>query len=368
MLVALVAIVTLAAAPQALAATASYDHVVIVLMENHSRDEIKPAQAPFITSFGAQDTDFRAITHPSLPNYLALTSGFTQGCDNDRCPPASLRVANIFAQLGSDARSLAESMPHNCTLVDARPYVAHHNPQVYYVNSPCASQDEPLGDSPDLSARFTFVTPNLNHDMHDGSVAAGDDWFRGFMDQVHASPEWKNDRTAVVLTFDEGSGSDQNIWLAVDSNQGQPKDISTPANLADLLATMESVLGEPVIGPGDASLLLPLFPGAGSAQPGGGGLLSNLSVTPDPATTGAMINFTLARDSQIDVTIRDAGGNLVRHLTDFGGLWSAGLDGAFWGLHGDNGDRVPAGTYRATMRAQADDGTTDVATVPIDVG
>jgi hypothetical protein len=53
-----------------------------------------------------------------------------------------------------------------------------HNPQAYYVNlgGDCARYNIPLTDPPDLSARFTLVTPNLIHDMHDGTVGDGDAW------------------------------------------------------------------------------------------------------------------------------------------------------------------------------------------------
>jgi phosphatidylinositol-3-phosphatase len=83
--------------------------------------------------------------------------------------------------------------------------VVRHNPQAYYVNltTDCGRYNVPLSDPPDLSARFTFVTPNLINDMHDGTVADGDRWLSSFVPKLLASDEYKGGRTAVFVTWDE---------------------------------------------------------------------------------------------------------------------------------------------------------------------
>jgi hypothetical protein len=96
-------------------------------------------------------------------------------------------------------------MPTGCAKADSGQYAVRHNPQAYYVSlgGDCAEYDVPLGDTPDLSARFTFVTPNLIHDMHDGTVSDGDTWLSTFMPTVLSSAEYAAGRTAVFLTWDE---------------------------------------------------------------------------------------------------------------------------------------------------------------------
>jgi phosphatidylinositol-3-phosphatase len=196
-----------------------YDHVVWIVMENHSYDQIiGSSDAPYINQLAAQHglaSEFHAETHPSLPNYIAMTSGSTQGIADDEGPDSHpLDVPSIFSLLpGGGSRSLLESMPANCARADAGDYAVRHNPQVYYVNlgGDCASYNVPLNGPPDLSARFTFVTPNLIHDMHDGTVADGDSWLSGFIPNLLESPEYLAQRTAVFITWDEGTLFDNHI-------------------------------------------------------------------------------------------------------------------------------------------------------------
>jgi hypothetical protein len=188
-----------------------YDHVVWIVMENHSFDQIiGSSDAPYINQLAAQHglaANFYAESHPSLPNYIAMTSGSTQGIADDDDPASHpLDVPSLFSLLpGGASRSLQESMPANCARSDAGEYAVRHNPQAYYVNlgGDCAQFDVPLADPPDLSARFTFVTPNLIHDMHDGTVADGDTWLSTFMPKVLASAEYTAGRAAVFITWDE---------------------------------------------------------------------------------------------------------------------------------------------------------------------
>jgi phosphatidylinositol-3-phosphatase len=190
----------------------SYDHVVWIVMENHSFDGIiGSSDAPYINQLADEHglaTGFYAEGHPSLPNYIAMTSGSTQGIADDNDPSSHpLDVPSLFSLLpGGGSRSLLESMPSNCARSDAGEYAVRHNPMAYYVNlaaGDCGRFNVPLADPPDLSARFTFVTPNLIHDMHDGTVADGDTWLSTFMPKVLASAEYAAGRTAVFLTWDE---------------------------------------------------------------------------------------------------------------------------------------------------------------------
>ena len=61
----------------------SFDHIFIVIMENHGYDEIiGSAQAPYINQLAARygvAANYVSVAHPSLPNYLALTGGDTFG-------------------------------------------------------------------------------------------------------------------------------------------------------------------------------------------------------------------------------------------------------------------------------------------------
>jgi hypothetical protein len=143
-------------------------------------------------------------------------------------------------------------MPSNCLLTSSGEYAVRHNPAAYYTNirTDCGTYDVPLGSTPDLSARFTFVTPNLCDDMHDCSVATGDTWLSGFLPKVFASPEYQAGRTAVFLTWDEDDSSHSNhIATVVAAPSVQPGTTSaTTFNHYSMLRTTEEMLGLGTIG------------------------------------------------------------------------------------------------------------------------
>jgi len=186
--------------------------VVLVVMENHSYGQIVGnAAAPYLNRFASRGTLFtrmQAVSHPSLPNYLALTAGSTLGCASDGCPARFSRAGNVFHQLaaaGSPWRSWQESMLARCVLHDASPYVLHHNPPPYYRDlfpRACPRHDRPYPRPlPKRIPGLTFITPNACHDMHDCSVGVGDAWLRS-----HVPPLLRRG-AIVVITFDEGIGN-----------------------------------------------------------------------------------------------------------------------------------------------------------------
>jgi hypothetical protein len=224
--------------------------VIWIVMENHSYGEIIGSRdAPYLNSLAHKcglAANFSAESHPSLPNYVAMTSGSTQGISDDGDPSEHpLSVQSIFSQLGGGWRALDESMPSHCDLHDASSYAVRHNPAVYYTNvrGRCTHQDTPLGAQPNLSARFTFITPNLCHDMHDCSAGQGDSWLAGFVPKILNSREYRKQSTAVFITWDEGSG-DNHIATLVLSRYTRPHTVSsTPFNHYSLLRATEALLG-----------------------------------------------------------------------------------------------------------------------------
>src|SRR5579863_8508543 len=110
-----------ASAPCGQVHTATYTHVVWILLENQGYSVVGSPSAPYfnglINRCALATNDF-AISHPSLPNYIALTSGSTQGIADDGEPSTHpLAVPSIFSQLGSNWRGLIESMPGHCNHV-----------------------------------------------------------------------------------------------------------------------------------------------------------------------------------------------------------------------------------------------------------
>jgi hypothetical protein len=242
-----------------------YTHVVWIVMENHSYSQIiGSSSAPYINSLAqtyGNAENMSAESHPSLPNYIAMTSGSTQGITDDSGPSAHpLDVPNIFTQLGTGSRALEESMPSSCDQGDGGDYAVRHDPAVYYTNFvQCSTQVVPLGATPDLSAQFTFITPNLCDDMHDCSVATGDQWLQGFVPKLLATPEYTSGSTVIFITWDEGSG-DNHIPTLVISPTTNAISSATAFSHYSLLRTTEEILGLPLLaGAQSANSMLAAF-------------------------------------------------------------------------------------------------------------
>ena len=221
-------------------------------MENHAyADVMTSGQAPYTTGLAGKcgsATDFHAESHPSLPNYIAMTSGSTQGISDDADPSSHhLGVASIFSQTGGNWRALEDAMGSNCETGNSGTYAVRHNPAAYYTNiaSECASRDVPLGSSPDISARFTFITPDINNDTHDTSVKFGDDWLKGFVPKLLGSAQYRAGKTAIFLTWDEDDGGAGNhiatIVIAPTVTAGTSA--STRFDHYSMLRTTEDLLG-----------------------------------------------------------------------------------------------------------------------------
>jgi hypothetical protein len=229
--------------------------VVWIVFENKSYGAIiGNPDAPYLNSLAAAcgvATNYDAVGHNSLPNYIALTSGGTQGvADND--PPSAhpLAVPSLFSQLGTAWQAKNESMPSNCALTDAYPYAVRHNPAAYYTNirAACSTQDISGGISAD--ARFTFVTPNLCDDMHDCPVAAGDAWLAANLPPLLASSTYTSGGLAIFITWDEDDFSASNHVPALVISPSTPTGARSASTFDhySLLATTESLLGLPCLG------------------------------------------------------------------------------------------------------------------------
>lgn len=199
-------------------ATSKSSHIVVIVMENkESSDVLGNAKAPYLNAlarrYGVAAQSF-AIGHPSLPNYLALTSGATHGITSD-CTNCSVRAPNIANQLASAGiswKAYLEGYPARCfTGASAGAYAKKHNPFVYYrdiagnpvlcrnlVGFGALNADRRAGRLP----TYAWITPNLCDDTHDCSIAAGD---RFLARTVPSLIREIGPHGFLVLTWDEGS-------------------------------------------------------------------------------------------------------------------------------------------------------------------
>jgi phosphatidylinositol-3-phosphatase len=199
----------------------TYKHVIWIWMENHSSSAvIGSSQAPYENGLAKEcglATNYHNITHPSLPNYVAATSGLSlsslHGFLPDCNPGGSCATSakSIFGQ-GESWKSYEESMPSSCDHSNAGNYAVRHNPAVYYTTlHGCSSDDVSYSHLvTDLAHNqlpaFSFITPNLIDDTHNGTVAQGDTWLSRNLPVILNSAEYRNGSTVVFITWDEGEG------------------------------------------------------------------------------------------------------------------------------------------------------------------
>jgi acid phosphatase len=202
--------------------------VLVFMVENHSLGEML-AQMPWTAAVAHRygyATSYRAMTHPSLPNYLAIAGGSTFGVADDAGPSSHpISGPSVFGaalESGHSARLYAEDMPGSCVTTSAGQYAVKHNPWAYFVDerTACQQYDVPLtglasdaraGTLPDAG----MVVANLCNIAHDCPLGTADAWLRDHVGPVLAGPDFTSGRLVVVITADEDDRSSDNAVLTV---------------------------------------------------------------------------------------------------------------------------------------------------------
>jgi hypothetical protein len=203
---------------QARPAVPSFRHAIVIVFEN--KEEASVLGTPDAPTFNAMArryarlASYYGVTHPSLPNYLALVSGSTQGVTNDctSCGVSARNLADTLEGAGKTWKLYAEGLPRpGFTGPFAGRYAKKHAPFLYFrdITGTPARLDNvvPLTVMrADLSAGtfpdFALVVPDLCNSMHDCSVSTGDAWLRSTL-----PPLLKLPKTVVFVVFDEGSSN-----------------------------------------------------------------------------------------------------------------------------------------------------------------
>jgi len=212
-----------------------YKHVIWFLQENTSENDVIGSDStPFVNKVLVAQcglaTNYHNATHPSLPNYLALTAGTAQGdAGSSNCSPSDCpqRQASIFSQVeaaGSEWRQYAMSENGPCSSDKTGGYEPEHAVPVYYtrVADRCMQWHIPLGTPSSGALRsdidegrlpaFAFVTPDGDHEK--GSD--GDHWLSEWISLIGDTTEYRSGDTAIFVTWDEGGGSDKSHGEACD--------------------------------------------------------------------------------------------------------------------------------------------------------
>ena len=229
------------------AAPPRYDHVVIVVEENRTVEQIVGdlVNAPYITSLatgGVSMASMFAIEHPSQPNYLQLFSGGNQGVLDDNLPlnfsvtptatypfttpnlgaeiiAAGFTFAGYSEQIeAAGAGDYADYDPHSATEPNVH-YRRKHNPWANWVakvspvpaNQLTGTVNRAFTQFPtnfNLLPTVSIIVPNQLNDMHDGSRKMGDDWL---LANLNAYAVWaRTNNSLLIITWDEDDYNQDN--------------------------------------------------------------------------------------------------------------------------------------------------------------
>ena len=233
-------------------------HIVVVMEENHSySDIIGNSSAPYMNSLassGALITASYGVTHPSEPNYMALFSGSTDGLSADTCPVTS-KAANLGSELlaaGKTFKGYSEGLPSTgSTTCTSGKYARKHSPWINFSNVPTADS-LPYTSFPSSSnyaslPTVSFVIPNLNDDMHDGTISAADTWLKN---NLTAYATWaKSNNSLLIVTWDEDDYTENNqIPTIIVGQHVTTGNYDETINHYNLLATLEQMYGLTKVG------------------------------------------------------------------------------------------------------------------------
>ncbi len=259
----------------------AFRHIYVIVMENKEYGSIVGSRsAPYLNALIARyglATQFYGETHPSEPNYIALTSGGLQGTNSDGT--YNLNVPNLFDQIEASGRTwhvYAQGYPGHCyatyiaaAVVDgpgaAGEYVRKHNPAISYTaisGNPtrCANITRLAGFDP-AAADFEFIAPNQINDMHSSSTAVGDTFLKTFVPQITNSAAFAD--SVLFITWDEGStslkGGGRIATIAVSPGMTPGSRFDAPANHYSMLRTIELAWGLPFLGEAQSAAPL-IFP------------------------------------------------------------------------------------------------------------
>lgn len=247
-------------------------HLMLIMLENHGYGQIVGSvTAPYlnhlIARYGLATASY-ADTHPSLPNYIDIASGTTQGITSDcaNCSADATQLVDQLQRAGIGWGAYLEAMPGPCyTGTGPPPYDKNHNPFAHAPHlvrdaSECAHVVPYSQLGPQLAngtaPPFIWVTPDVTHDMHTGSVAEGDTWLSQQLPIVLRS-RWYADGGVIVLTFDEGvtdagccggAAGGHIATIVVSASTPSGARLATPVDTAGVLRTIEELYHLPFLG------------------------------------------------------------------------------------------------------------------------
>ena len=254
-----------AAAPSAPPSAAP--HVFVLVMENTGLS--RALRSPLVARLASTNvlaTNYHAVSSPSLPNYLALTSGSTWDiADNDYHSLPAQDLGTQLTTAGVSWRAYMEGMTTAAGCMRSPyPYALKHNPFAYYGGA-CPVNVVPIealdADLAGAMPTFSWITPGLCHDGHDCTLEVAGAWLDGTVTRITSSNAWRTSGVLFIV-WDEGDGGNDLVPLIVLTSDATSSRVETHYDHYSLLATIEDLYGLSRLGA--ARTARPLTPLLGS--------------------------------------------------------------------------------------------------------
>ena len=255
----------------------NFDHIVMIMFENKEFGSvIGNSLMPYYNQLAKENTlltQFYAVTHPSLPNYLALMGGDTFGITSDcnKCFVNAPSLPDLLEATGRTWKTYQEDMPSPCFIGDTNSYVQKHNPFIYFDpirtdSTRCERSVVPLTTlQTDIEAgtlpNFLFIMPNLCNTSHDCPLNVADAWLQNLLTQLLPALDGSGDSYLLVMMFEEGQGTHSCCGLPAEAGGRVPVVLysplvkngfedSSPYTHYSLLKTISQSWGLPFLGHG----------------------------------------------------------------------------------------------------------------------
>ncbi|HEX4516755.1 MAG TPA: alkaline phosphatase family protein [Polyangiaceae bacterium] len=243
--------------------------IFTIVFENEDATNVIDPSNPFFYKLAneyGRPLNYTSTTHPSLPNYIMMTSGALDGITTDSDPafnftiPGNTNIADQMDAAHVPWRAYLESMGDPCNTETGDLYSAHHNPFLYYwsmrMNTQrCNSElvDFDANFTADLASnayRYMWISPNMCNDVHNCSTQTGDAWLEKVVGQIMDSPGYKAGG-AIFILFDEGNtrilgaGAELPVIVVSPKLVSAPFQTQTAFDHRSYLASVEDILGLP---------------------------------------------------------------------------------------------------------------------------
>ena len=253
----------------------NFEHIVIIMFENKEFGTVigNPLMPNYnrLASEYTLLTQYYAVRHPSLPNYIALIGGDTFGIDRNcsDCFIDAPSLPDLIEASGRTWKTYQEDMPEPCYLGDTDVYVQKHNPFIYFNpirldTARCARAILPLTAlqtdlETDSLPNFIFITPNLCNDAHDCPLDVADAWLTELLGRLVPALDATGASYLLVMMFEEGQGNHSCCGLPLEAGGRVPVVFysplvkngfqdSTPYTHYSLLKTISTAWGLPLLG------------------------------------------------------------------------------------------------------------------------